>query len=123
MQKSLLRLGLMLVALVAPTVLMGDTVYSVSQSLPFGGVTGTITTDGTLGVLHAGNILDWNLTLNDGSHVATLLGSNSSFGQGLHDAVGPQNADLTATASNLLFNYNGADGGFIYFANGAIGQL
>ena len=118
MQKSLLRLGLLLIALAAPTAMLADTIYSVNQSFGAGNVTGTITTDGNIGVLHVGDIVDWNLTLNDGTHVATLLGTNSSFGQGLHDTVGPNNVDLTATAGNLFFNYSSADGGFIYFANG-----
>lgn len=125
----ILKLGLnvalsaaVLMFMASPAELMADTVYSVNQTLGAGGVTGTITTDGTLGTLHSGNILDWNLTLNDGSHTSNLISSNSSFGQGLHDTVGPNNADLTAVGNNLLFNYSSGDGGFIYFG-GSGGEL
>src|SRR4051812_25845490 len=122
MQKSLWRLGVMLVALATSTVLMADTIYSVNIALPSNGVTGTITTDGTVGVLHGANLVSWNLTLNDGIHSTTLLNTNSTFTSGLHDTVGLNNVDFTASATNLFFNYTSADGGFIGFSN-ASGQL
>lgn len=122
MQRSFWRMGLMLVALATSTVLMADTIYSVNQTLGAGGVTGTITTDGNIGVLHAGDIVSWDLTLNDGTHTTNLLNTNSAFNTGLHDTVGPNNNDLTASATSLLFNYTGGDGGFISFSNGN-GQL
>ncbi len=37
--------------------------YHLDRVIGDGTVTGTITTDGTMGVLNAGNILDWSLTL------------------------------------------------------------
>jgi hypothetical protein len=39
-----------------------------------GGVTGFIETDGTAGTLSDGNILDWNLLLNNGTTTFSLLG-------------------------------------------------
>src|SRR5947209_908359 len=77
--------------------------YTFNQTFGSGSVTGSLTTDGTLGVLNAADLLDWTLTLNDGTNTTVLLTSNSSFGSGLHDTVGPNNVDLTATATNLLF--------------------
>jgi hypothetical protein len=126
MRKSFLQsglcLGALLLALVTPAALMADTIYTVNQSIGGGSVTGTITTDGNTGVLTGADILDWNLILNDGFNTTNLLGSNSTFGGGLHDTVGPNNVDLTASATNLFFNYSSGDGGFIYFANGS-GEL
>ena len=60
--------------------------YNINHSInAFGTVTGTIETDGTIGVLNSVNILDWNLTINadaDFSTVGHLLGpksGNNSF--------------------------------------------
>jgi hypothetical protein len=68
-------------------------------------------------VLTAADIVGWNLTLNDGSHSANLTNLNSAFASGLHDTPGLNNVDLTATATNLLFNFSSGDGGFISFGN------
>ena len=48
-----------------------------------GSMVGTITTDGTLGVLTTSNIVSWNLTLADSATNSTLLTpSNSAFSSG-----------------------------------------
>lgn len=65
-------------------------------------VRGTITTDGTLGVLAAGNILSWNLDLIDnldGSNNYTLTTANSAL-------VVFTGTALSATATDLLFDFN-----------------
>jgi hypothetical protein len=76
-----------------------------------GTVTGTITTDGTIGtLLSSSNILDWDLSLDDGTTAWGLLGpptTNSTFRVG--------GSDFSATATQLLFNYSGTDHGFIVF--------
>jgi hypothetical protein len=61
--------------------------YSVERSVgEYGKVTGTITTDETLGVITQSNIIDWNLVLNADSNVDTfgllfgpLSGNNSTI--------------------------------------------
>lgn len=73
--------------------------YSVNQAIGPGSAVGTITTDGTIGTLAAVNITGWSLTLNDGTNtVLVQTGSNNS-------AAFVTGSALTATATNLLFNY------------------
>ncbi len=72
-------------------------------------VTGTIQTDGTLGLLSASNITGWSLdgsALNHGT--GTMTGPSPTF------TATVTGTDLTATSTDLLFNFSGTDGG--YFA-------
>ena len=97
--------------------------YDVNQIFgSAGSAVGTITTDGTLGVLNTSNITSWDLTLTDGSSVTTLTPLNSTVGSGVGDTGGLNNADLTATSSSLLFDFSGGDAGSWGFV-GASGQL
>ena len=96
--------------------------YDVNQIFgSAGSVVGTITTDGTLGVLSSSDISSWNLTLTDGSSSTILTLLNSVVQSGAYNSVGA-NADLTATASNLLFNFDGGDAGSWGFS-GSTGQF
>jgi hypothetical protein len=70
--------------------------YSVKLTFGAGSAVGTITTDGTIGVLTPSNIVNWNLTLNDGISRGVLTPSNTTIA----DFGG-----LSATSSNLLFDY------------------
>ncbi len=102
--------------------------YTVDYTLnsPFYGVgtiKGTITTDGATGTVNAGlyagpgtpnpdtgDIISWDLTLTGSygggaSFTLTNLNSNT-FGRG---------SDLTATPTDLYFNFGGGDGGFLLF--------
>ncbi|MGZ4988801.1 MAG: PEP-CTERM sorting domain-containing protein [Limisphaerales bacterium] len=94
--------------------------YTVNQPIGPGSATGFITTDG-IGTLTVANIVGWNLTLNDGTHVTDLTPSNSAVFFGNHD-LGIGNVDVAATSLNLLFNYSAPDGGFLSFG-GASGQV
>jgi len=106
--------------------------------LPFGAasVTGTITTDGMIGVLSSPNILNWNLVLNDrtklcGEPVAVvctvnLLGPNGSAGGaggGGGHIASADGADLSATATQLLFNFGGSDNGEFLIGDGVLGAV
>jgi hypothetical protein len=73
------------------------------SGLAGGGVTGTIETDGTLGQIGAGNIVNWNLVLNDGTNVFNLIG-NGSVGD--NSNVGSSGNVITATASALSFDFS-----------------
>jgi hypothetical protein len=86
----------------------GPITYNVNQTVGAGGVTGTIVTDGTTGTLAVGDVTGWDLFLNDGSGSGTveLKTTNSMFVDG---------GDLSATASNLLFNFSNSDSGFFFF--------
>ena len=78
---------------------------------------GQITTDGNVGTLGAGDILDYNLVMNSGSNSRTLTGPLS--GNNLYFGVG--GSDLTATSSGLFYNFGSMNfsGCFFieYFAN------
>jgi hypothetical protein len=99
-----------------------DIIYAVNttitSALPTGhplqtdSVVGSITTDGTIGVIGLGNITSWNLNLIDQLNAAfnfDLTPANSTL---VHDT----GSALTATAAALFFNYSGS-GEFLIQAN------
>jgi hypothetical protein len=74
-----------------------------------GSMVGTITTDGTIGVLNTSNIVSWNLTLADSATNSTLLTpSNSAFSSGNYNTGGQPNNDFTATSTTLTMTYSNA---------------
>ncbi len=91
--------------------------YTVNSTIGAGGVTGTITTDGTFGALTDANVLDWNLVLDNGSAQFTLLGPLSG-----------NNSDLlvygsfTGTPTDLLLDFSGAGPNALLFQNPFIGS-
>jgi PEP-CTERM motif len=85
----------------------GPITYSVNQTIGLGNVTGSIQTDGTTGVLGAGNIIGWNLELNGVGASLNLTNLNS--------VVFVSGADVTATTGDLFFNFSGADQGLLLF--------
>lgn len=91
-------------------------VYSVNLPVGLGGVTGSITTDDTIGVLSTENIIDWNLLLNDGTGTFNLLGP---LNNGYNSSVAVEGDLLTSTATNIFFNYSG-ESGIILFQNPSI---
>jgi hypothetical protein len=114
MRKSLWTISVLLLFAATPTFLRADITYTVNQTVGAGGVTGTITTDGTIGTLGATDIIGWNLLLNSGSSTITLTGppsanSNvSNFGAEL----------LTASATQLFYNFGGSVGAFFFVGPG-----
>src|SRR5271165_1492634 len=81
--------------------------YNVDQTIGAGSVIGTIQTDGATGVLGSADIIGWNLELNGVGASINLTNSNSH--------VIDVGSDVTATAQDLFFNYNGTDNGFLGF--------
>jgi len=80
-------------------------------------ILGTITTDGTIGVLEAGNILSWNLDLIDDLNPAnnvTLTTSNS----GIPHPIG---GGLSASATSMSFDFSVAGSEFLIQGNGTGG--
>ena len=101
MRKFLWIIALLVAAISAPTVLRASSItYSVNQTVGAGGVSGTITTDGTIGGIGAGNIGGWSLALADGTNIVTLTPINSSV-----TFVGCCGPALTATATDLTFHF------------------
>jgi hypothetical protein len=89
--------------------------YNVSLFIGNGSVAGTITTDGTIGVLSRSNFVSWNLGMTDGSFsdgnngFVTLTNSNSVLTYG---------GSVTATAGQLTFNFNTAVGYTAFYQSG-----
>ena len=75
-------------------------IYEVDRIVAPGSITGTIETDGTLGVLTAADFIDWNLTLD-------ADGDSTTFGQ-LTGADSILRL-LTATPTALVFDFGSVD--------------
>jgi hypothetical protein len=85
-------------------------IYNVNQTVGFGSVVGSITTDGATGVLSAGNFLDWDLTLN-------------GVGASYHLTRPPSVVELvgsgvSATPTKLLFDFGAAGDNHLLFQDG-----
>ena len=93
-------------------------IFNVNRTIGVGSVVGTIETDGTIGVLATANILDWTLTLNDGSSPFTLLGPLS----GSNSALGITGTSFSESASQLLFDFSNNSGAWVLFQNSNIGS-
>lgn len=91
-------------------------VFNVNRSVGTASVTGTITTNGILGVLGTGDITDWNLLLAVGVNNFTLLGPLSGSNSGLLVS----GSALSATSTDLLFDFGAT--GFALFQNPSIGS-
>lgn len=72
----------------------------------------SITTDDTIGVIQSLNILAYNIFVSNGTNDFTLTQSNSTT---LFSGMG-----LTATATDLLFNFSGS--GFALFQSPMVGS-
>lgn len=120
MQKVLAAVTALGVAMALSTAARADIVYAINQTSTtpeVGGeltplsdtVVGTITTDGTIGVIQTGNILGWDLHLND------------NIRPGLDFELTPVNSGiwfdtgngLSASATTLSFNFSAPNAVFI----------
>lgn len=104
------------VVLLGSALATASTTFSVNNAVGGGSVSGTIVTDGTIGVLGTSNIIDWNLFLDDGSSTFDLLGPLS----GNNSEILLMGPDFSATSSQLLFNFSGS--GLVLFQNPTIGS-
>jgi hypothetical protein len=86
----------------------GNITYSVNEKIGAGGVMGNIVTDGTIGILATANIVGWDLMLNDGTTTFDVSGPRTPTNFADVDL-----ADLSATASQLLFNFGAGNVGFL----------
>jgi hypothetical protein len=85
--------------------------YSIDQTIGTGSVTGNIVTDGTIGVLAQADILGYDLLLTDETYTAEL---SSAFSLDFFPFSG---SDLSATPTQLLFNFSGTDDGVVDIAD------
>ena len=104
----------------------GKIVYGVSLVIGAGGVVGTLTTDGHIGVIGATNILAWNfIVTGNGGVTYNLVSGPSGVDCGNNTAVFNPTAgtpDLTADANHIYFNFSATDGGYVGFADPAVLQ-
>ena len=83
--------------------------YVVDQMIGVGSVTGTITTDGRIGIISGNNVQSWSLDLNG-------IGAAHHITEGNSDVV-VTGANVTATSTDLSFNFDGP-AGFLLFQDG-----
>ena len=88
----------------------GPITYHVNQTIGGGSVVGTIQTDGAIGVLGSADITAWNLDLNGPGATFNITNANS--------VMFMTGSDVTATATDLFFDFSGADGGILLFQQG-----
>jgi hypothetical protein len=99
-------------ALVGAASASASIVYAVDQVIGNGSVMGSITTNGALGALLASDFTNWNLTLSLSSPSETFVLTKGN------SVVFEQGADVAATATQILFNFSGADNGILLFQDG-----
>ena len=114
MKRSTCIFALTLSMVLAPAAMRAsDITYTVDETVGSTGlVTGTITTNGDTGTLSQSDILSWNLVANDGTNTFDLTNSDSvaqTFG-----------TDLTATSSQLLFDFTSGPAGYLTFQNESV---
>ena len=91
-------------------------IFTINNAVGAGSITGTIGTNGGFGVLGTSDIIDWNLTVDDGTNPFTLLGPLS----GNNSEILVVGTDLSETATQLLFNFGGS--GYVLIQNPTIGS-
>jgi len=100
------RAGVLFAFLLAGAVACSASItYNVDLTIGIGSVTGSITTDGTIGTLSnaTGSITDWTLLLNDGAGTFTLNGPLSA---GHNSSWAAPSSNVTATLSGLFFDFS-----------------
>jgi hypothetical protein len=92
--------------------------YYVDLTIGVGSVTGNIVTDGNLGVLGQADIIGWNLAVTSAAGVSFLMSPGTS-----QPTTQINGVDLSATASQLVFNFSGSDGGSFKVFNAVDGGV
>lgn len=108
--------GMALAALLPLSAMAAPITYDVNRTIAgVGSVVGTVTTDGTIGVLARNNVTGWALTIDDGDGNGsfTLLG-------GINSALLMLGNLLSADADSLAFDFNGT--GFALFQSPTTGS-
>lgn len=104
----LLRCAGALLASASPLSAVAQSItYTVAERIGVGQVDGTITTDGTFGILRTNNITGFSLTL-IGNGARTTLASGSARVQIAGD-------DVTADAQAIYFNFSGSPNSYLLF--------
>jgi hypothetical protein len=115
-QTLLLGLGLLGSFFAAPA--KADVVYTGVRTAGTATANLSIRTDGTIGVLSTGNVLDWVISMTDGVDSFTLLGPMS----GPNSTLLIQGVAFSATATDLLFDFSAAGSNFALFQAPSVGS-
>ena len=101
-----MKLTLVLTAcLLSSSAALASTItYNVSEHVGSSTAAGTVTTDGSLGILTYADIIGFTFTVANTSNSVT-------FSKGFANSVGN---DFTATATGLFFNFSGSDSGILF---------
>lgn len=94
------------------------TTYVASRAVGTGFVDLSITTDDTLGILASANILDWDITVTQGADVFSIEGPGGANNSKKLIA----GSALTATASDLYFDFDGPDFSVVLFQSPVLGS-
>src|SRR6185437_11845103 len=78
--------------------------YNMDLTLGAASAIGSITTDGTIGTLNSGDIVNFDLRLTDGAFSALVNSGKINNG-----------TNLTATATGLFFDFSSSAGAFFVF--------
>jgi hypothetical protein len=96
-------------AAVSATTGAGATTYVLDRTINAGTAIGTITTDGTIGVLGNDNIADYTIEVSLAGLSRTITKADGSW-----SIVGTA---LTASATALTFNFDALSGNYAYFSS------
>ncbi|MEO0484463.1 MAG: hypothetical protein AAF092_00980 [Pseudomonadota bacterium] len=88
------------------------TTYNLNLTPGTGSVAGYIQTDGTVGQLVGGNIMDWSLTITTNGGFETIDMANSAMSYFAGSTA------LSATSSQLIFDFSDPTGDFLLFQGG-----
>ncbi len=101
------------------TTSVATVIYNVDRAVDQGRITGTIETNGAIGLLGSADIIDWNLTIDadgdpttSGQLLGPISGNNSSI-------IFLDGSPLTATPTEMLFDFSLADAIFQIATPGA----
>lgn len=110
------KLILVLALLVAGATQAAPITYNVNRTIGPGFVTGALTTDGTIGVLNAANILSWSFSIDDGDGNGPL-----QITSGVNASLLLQGNLLFGDADSLDFDFGGSTG-FALFQSPSTGS-
>jgi hypothetical protein len=118
-------LATLFLSLASATANAATITYFVDRVIGDGTVTGTITTDGTLGTLHAGNIDSWTLTLTaqnlSGGLPDTTTDVISSADTSSRTVIRPNTGGtaVSATPTQLLFDFDFSVDSYFFLRGGS----
>ena len=100
MRRRLLTCSILILGLLALSQSAQAITYNVNRVIGAGTVLGTVTTDGTIGLLDETNFLAWSLTIDEGDGQGPFLLTEANS-----EAIVQTSSNLSATATELLYDF------------------